>query len=50
MTDLERYEKALKEIGTAQLLSLPEQVKEVLKSTKDLKVKTEMLEKIAKNI
>lgn len=50
MTDLERYEKALKDIGIVRLLELPEQVKEVLKSTTNLKIKADMLEEIAKNI
>ena len=37
-------------IGHARLLNLPEQIKELLKNTKDLKTKTELLEEIAKNI
>lgn len=48
MTILEtRYSKAIKKIGTANLLSLPKQVKEILKNTSDLKTKVEILEKIA---
>lgn len=52
MTDREvfliRYHKALERIGGAEgILSLPTQVKEVLKSTTDLVVKTKMLEMIA---
>lgn len=45
-----RYHDAIKKIGTEKLLNLPPQVKEVLKSTTDLEVKTEMLEMIAENI
>lgn len=48
MTTTERYQKALKKIGgAAGLLSLPDQVHEVLKSTTDLETKTTMLELIA---
>ena len=47
---LKRYQEALNKLGTGGIMNLPEQVKEVLKSTTDLKVKTEMLEMIAKNI
>lgn len=48
MTTAERYQKALKKIGgAAGLLSLPDQVQEVLKSTTDLETKTTMLELIA---
>lgn len=52
MTDREvfliRYHKALERIGGAEgILSLPTQVKEVLKNTTDLVVKTKMLEMIA---
>lgn len=51
MTLEQRYSKALKEIGgAAGLLNLPEQVKEVLKTTKDLAVKVEMLELVAKAV
>lgn len=51
MTALEkRYQVAIDKIGHARLLNLPEQIKELLKNTKDLKTKTELLEEIAKNI
>lgn len=50
MTLEQRYHKALREIGGAPaLLELPEQVQEILKRTKDLETKVEMLELIAKN-
>lgn len=46
----ERYSKAIKKIGgPSEMLNLPNQVKEILKNTKDLKTKVEMLELIAKN-
>ena len=45
-----RYQVAIDKIGYARLLNLPEQIKELLKNTKDLKTKTELLEEIAKNI
>lgn len=45
-----RYQRALKRIGAARLLSLPEPIKTVLKDTTDLGVKVKMLELIAKNI
>lgn len=49
MTMTQRYEKAVKEIGGAvALLNLPDQVKEVIKNTRDLETKTKMLEMIAK--
>lgn len=50
MTKLEaRYAKAIKEIGgTLELLNLPMQVQNVLKSTKNLEAKVKMLEEIAK--
>lgn len=50
MTNLEiRYQKAIKEIGgTTELLNLPKQIKEVLKSTTDFETKVKMLEEIAK--
>lgn len=51
MTLEQRYSKAIKAIGgTAGLLNLPEQVKEVLRTTKDLNVKVEMLELVAKAV
>ena len=46
-----RYNEAIKKIGgPAKLLSLPEEVKEVLKNTKDFETKVKMLELIAKAI
>lgn len=50
MTILEiRYQEAIKEIGGATgLLNLPEQIKDILKNTKDLETKVKMLEEIAK--
>ena len=51
MTTLEkRYQVSIDKIGHARLLNLPEQIKELLKNTKDLKTKTELLEEIAKNM
>lgn len=51
MTDREvfvaRYQRALDRIGTAGLMNLPKPIKEVLKETTDLVVKTKMLESIA---
>lgn len=51
MTDREvfvvRYERALDRIGAAGLMNLPKPIKEVLKETTDLVVKTKMLEMIA---
>jgi hypothetical protein len=48
MTTEKRYQEALKKIGgAAGLLSLPDQVQEVLKSTTDMETKTTMLELIA---
>jgi len=45
---IQRWQKAMNRIGgPAALLSLPEQVKNVLKSTEDLTAKTRMLEAIA---
>lgn len=50
MTDREvfvaRYQRALDRIGTAGLMNLPKPIKEVLKETTDLVVKTKMLEMI----
>lgn len=47
MTALEkRYEKALRDIGTATLLNLPGPIKKLLKKTTDLETKVELLEKI----
>ena len=51
MTLEQRYNKALKAIGgTIGLLNLPEQVKEVLRNTKDFETKVKILELIAKAI
>ena len=48
MTALEkRYEKALRDIGTATLLNLPGPIKKLLKEVTDLKTKVELLEEIA---
>lgn len=51
MTDREvfvaRYQVALDRIGTAGFMNLPKPIKEVLKETTDLVVKTKMLEMIA---
>lgn len=51
MTDREvfvaRYQRALDRIGMAGLMNLPKPIKEVLKETTDLVVKTKMLEMIA---
>ena len=46
---LYRWSKAIHDCGgAAGLLALPQPVKEILKNTDDLKVKTEMLELIAR--
>ena len=51
MTLEQRWSKAIREIGgAAGLLALPKQVRDVLKSTTDLKTKVKMLELIAKNV
>ena len=42
-----RYRAALSKIGMLALLDLPEELKEKLKNTTDLKTKTELLEEIA---
>lgn len=51
MTDREkmvlRFHRALDRIGIAGLMNLPKPIKEVLKETTDLVVKTKMLEMIA---
>lgn len=45
---IQRWQNAMNRIGgPAALLGLPEQVKNVLKSTDDLTAKTQMLEAIA---
>ncbi len=49
MTLEQRYQDAIKRIGGApELLKLPQQVQDILKNTKDLETKVEMLELIAK--
>lgn len=52
MTTLEkRYQVAIDKIGgTAGLLNLPNQIKEVLKNTRDLETKVKLLEEIAKAV
>ena len=48
MTVEQRYQAAIREIGgAAGLLSLPEDVKNILKETMDLETKTVLLEAIA---
>ena len=48
MTLVQRWSKAIENIGgAAELLNLPEQVREVLKNTTDLETKVKMLELIA---
>ena len=50
MTLEDRYQDAIKRIGgTLGLLSLPQQVQDILKRTTDLETKVEMLELIANN-
>lgn len=49
-SDLKRWERAVKKIGTQRMLNLPEQIKEVLKNTRDLKTKADILEKIADSL
>lgn len=41
-----RYQDAIEKIGRLNMLNLPGQVKEVLKSTKNLETKVKMLEAI----
>lgn len=41
-----RYREAIKKIGVANLLELPEQVKKVLQGTSDFEAKVKMLELI----
>lgn len=50
MTLEERYQEAIKKIGTSNLLDLPKEVKTVLSKTNDLETKVKMLEQIAKQI
>lgn len=51
MKNLEaRYQNAIKKIGHKRLLDLPQQVKDILKKTNDLKSKVELLEEIAKTL
>lgn len=48
MTVEQGYQAAIREIGgAAGLLSLPEEVKDILKETMDLETKTVLLEAIA---
>lgn len=47
MTLENRYQEAIKKIGIKNLLSLPEDVKEVLRKTNDLETKVKMLEAAA---
>ena len=48
MTVEQRYQAAIREIGgAAGPLSLPEEVKDILKETMDLETKTVLLEAIA---
>ena len=48
MTVEQRYQAAIREIGgAAGLLSLPEEVKDIVKETMDLETKTVLLEAIA---
>lgn len=46
MTLEERYQGAIKKIGTLNLLNLPEDVKAILKETNNFETKVKMLEKI----
>lgn len=50
MTLEERYQEAIKKIGTSNLLNLPRDAKTVLSKTNDLETKVKMLEKIAGQI
>ena len=45
-----RYHRAIRRIGHAALLDLPEGIKTILKNTTDLQTKTQLLEEIAKQI
>lgn len=47
MTLENRYQEAINKIGIHNLLSLPEDVKEVLRKTNDLETKVKMLEAVA---
>lgn len=44
---LKRHSAALEKIGYLRLLELPEEIKKLLEETRDLEVKTVMLEAIA---
>ena len=44
---MKMYKAVLKRLGHAALLGLPDEVKDVLKSTADLETKVKMLEMIA---
>lgn len=46
---LKRYQVALKEIGTLNILKLPEPIKDILKQATNLDQKVVLLEDIAKN-
>ena len=51
MTDMmQRYEAVIKRLGHAALLDLPDEVKDVLKSTADLETKVKMLEMIEQEL
>lgn len=45
-----RYKRAIRRIGHAALLELPESIKDLLKNATDLQTKTRLLEEIAKQI
>ena len=45
-----RYKRAIRRIGHAALLDLPESIKGLLKNATDLQTKTRLLEEIAKQI
>lgn len=47
MTLEERFQEAIKKIGTLNLLNLPEDVKAILKETNSFETKVKMLEMIA---
>ena len=47
---LKRYEEAMNKLRKYDLTTLPDDVKEVLKNTTDLKTKVKILEEIAKAI
>ena len=45
---LQRYEAVMKRLNTGDLLGLPEEIKDILRNTTDLKIKVEILEEIEK--